>query len=167
MSGLKRGVLLVSVIVGMLAGWSASAQVPTTTIEDTVYYANGTPAQGTIVVSWNAFTTANGAAIAAGNTTVTLGTGGALNIALAPNLGSTPMGNFYTAVYHLNDGETSREFWVVPVLPAASRGANDALPPVPVAITFHIIASMSRSTWLPITRCGTGAWRRYSGLPSA
>jgi hypothetical protein len=49
-------------------------------------------------------------AIAAGNTTVILGTGGSLTVGLAPNLGSTPMGNYYTAVYHLNDGETSREY---------------------------------------------------------
>jgi hypothetical protein len=113
MSGLKRGFLLVSVILAMLAGWTAAAQVPTTTVQDTVYYASGTAAQGTVIVSWNAFTTANGAAIAAGNTAVTLGTGGSLTIALAPNLGSTPMGNYYTAVYHLNDGETSREYCMV------------------------------------------------------
>jgi hypothetical protein len=110
MNGLKRGILLVSGIVALLAGWRAPAQVTTTTVQDTVYYANGTPVQGSVIVSWNAFTAANGAAIAAGNTTVILGTGGSLTVGLAPNLGSTPMGNYYTAVYHLNDGETSREY---------------------------------------------------------
>ena len=71
---MKRGIFLISLFVAVL-GLTAAAQVPTTTVADTVYYANGTPAQGTIVVSWSAFTTANGAAIAAGSTSVTLGTG--------------------------------------------------------------------------------------------
>ena len=31
------------------------------------------------------------------------------------NAGSTPIGTYYTAVYHLDDGSVSREFWVVPV----------------------------------------------------
>jgi len=109
MRNMKREVWLVFVLMTVL-GLKAVAQVPTTTVEDTVYYANGTPAQGTVLISWSAFTAANGAAIAAGNTSVTLGSGGLLTIALTPNLGATPMGNFYTAVYHLNDGETSREF---------------------------------------------------------
>jgi len=139
MNFMKRGIFLVSAIIATLAGFKTKAQMPTTTVADTVYYADGTPAQGTIVLSWNAFTTANGAAIAAGNTTVTLGTGGALNIALAPNAGSTPMGNFYTAVYHLNDGETSREFWVVPSVipgggPAKLAGIRNEVLPTSVAM---------------------------------
>jgi len=139
MNFLKRGTLLVSVMLAVLMIRDAAAQVPTTTVADTVYYADGTPAQGTIIVSWNAFTTANGAAIAAGNTTVTLGAGGSLTVALAPNLGSTPMGNFYTATYHLNDGETSREFWVVPVVipggaPAKLTGIRNQVLPTSVAM---------------------------------
>lgn len=139
MNFMKRGTLLVSVILAVLMIRDAAAQVPTTTISDTVYYANGTPAQGTIIVSWSAFTTANGAAIAAGNTSVTLSAGGLLTVALAPNLGSTPMGNFYTAVYHLNDGETSREFWVVPVVipgggPAKLAGIRNQVLPTSVAM---------------------------------
>jgi len=139
MSRVGRGVWLVSMIVGTLAGWRAAAQVPTTTVQDTVYYANGTPAQGTVLLSWNAFITANGASIAAGNTSVTLGAGGSLSVALAPNLGSTPMGNYYTAVYHLNDGETTREFWVVPVNvpgggPAKLAGIRNQVLPTSVAM---------------------------------
>ena len=139
MSGLKRGALLVSVIAAMLTGWKAPAQVPTTTVQDTVYYADGTPAQGTVLLSWNAFTTANGTAIAAGNTSVTLSVGGLLTVALTPNLGSTPMGNYYTAVYHLNDGETTREFWVVPVDvpgggPAKLAGIRNQVLPTSVAM---------------------------------
>ncbi|HTV09976.1 MAG TPA: hypothetical protein VMD97_13115, partial [Candidatus Aquilonibacter sp.] len=63
---------LLTVVVGVCG--HAAAQVTTTTVQDTVYLADGTPASGTIVVSWPAFTTAAGQAVAAGNTSVTLGT---------------------------------------------------------------------------------------------
>jgi hypothetical protein len=112
MRGVSRGLTLVSLMLVLLAGWagSAAAQVTTTTVQDTVYRADGTPAAGTVVISWNGFTTAGGEAVAAGTTTVTLGSGGLLSVALAPNAGSNPMGNYYTAIFHLNDGTTMREY---------------------------------------------------------
>jgi len=112
----KQGWLLVSVILALLGGCSvsATAQVPTTTVSDTVYRADGTPAGGTVLISWAAFTTAGASSIPAGSTSVTIGSGGLLTVSLVANAGSTPVANFYTAVYHLNDGTTSREYWVVP-----------------------------------------------------
>jgi hypothetical protein len=95
---------------------AATAQGPTTTVQDTVYTATGAPASGSVVVSWGSFTTAGGVAIPAGTTTATLGAGGLLSLALAPNAGGTPMGSYYTAVFHLSDGTTSRFYWVVPVV---------------------------------------------------
>ncbi len=117
MNGARRGWMLLVVLVAMMAGWVdvAEAQIATTTVQDTVYSANGTPASGTVLVSWNAFTTAGGQTVPSGNTSATIGAGGLLSLALAPNAGSTPMGSYYTAVYHLSDGTTSREYWVVPV----------------------------------------------------
>lgn len=109
----KRGWMLVCVFVSLLARVSL-AQVATTTVQDTVYRADGTPAGGTVVISWNAFTTASGNAVPSGSTAVTIGSGGLLTVSLAPNAGGSPMGSYYTAVYHLNDGTTSREYWVIP-----------------------------------------------------
>ena len=116
MSGIRRGLMLLAFLVAMTAVWvnTAAAQVTTTTVQDTVYSANGTPASGTVLVSWSAFTTAGGQEVPAGSTSVTIGAGGVLTVALAPNAGSTPMGSYYTAVFHLSDGTTSREYWVVP-----------------------------------------------------
>src|ERR1700733_10581389 len=91
------------------------SQIATTQVTDIIYLANGTTATGTVIVSWQAFTTVNGQSVPAGTTLATIGTGGALSLQLAPNAGATPMGTYYTAVYHLNDGSVSREFWVVPV----------------------------------------------------
>ena len=80
---------------------SMSAQtLPTTTISDTVYRADGTPAGGTLLISWPEFTVTGGA-VAAGNTSTTLGTGGALSVGLVPNVNATPANTVYTVVYPL------------------------------------------------------------------
>src|ERR1700730_13884815 len=100
---------------GQVASGSAIA---TTQVADTVYRGDGTPATGTVIVSWQAFTTASGQAVPEGTTSATI-TNGALSLQLVPNAGSTPMGTYYTAVYHLDDGSVSREFWVVPVSQSA------------------------------------------------
>ncbi len=97
------------------------AQISTTTVTDTIYLADGSTAAGTVIVSWPAFTTAAGQAVPAGTTSATIGTGGTLTMQLVPNAGSTPMGSYYTAVYHLSDGTVSREFWVVPASQARAR----------------------------------------------
>src|SRR4029077_3842913 len=55
-----------------------------TNVVDTVYRADGSIAQGILVITWPAFTEGNGTAVAEGTLNVTLGTNGALNVALAP-----------------------------------------------------------------------------------
>src|SRR5882757_4187486 len=104
--------------------------IATTQVTDTIYRADGTAAGGTVIVNWQAFTTASGQAVPSGTTSATI-TGGALSLQLVPNAGSTPMGTYYTAVYHLDDGSVSREFWVVPVS------------------QFPVLVSANRSTVLP------------------
>jgi hypothetical protein len=141
MSGTRRGLMLLMVLVAMMAGCfsAAVAQVATTTVQDTVYSANGTPASGTVLVSWNTFTTAGGQSVQAGNTSATIGAGGQLTIVLAPNAGATPIGSYYTAVFHLSDGTASREFWVVPVTvpgggPATLAEIKNQVLPISVAM---------------------------------
>lgn len=95
------------------------AQVSTTVVNDSVYQANGAAASGTVLISWPAFTTAGGQSVPKGSTSAVLDAGGVLHVQLAPNAGATPAGTYYTVVYHLNDGSTSREYWVVPVSSAA------------------------------------------------
>ncbi len=121
-------------LVGMLLAIftaSAMAQIVTTTVTDTVYRADGSAATGTVLVSWQAFTTALGQSVPSGSTSALVASGGAMTIALVPNAGATPMGSYYTAVYHLDDGTVSREFWVVPASPtpvAVSAIKNTVLP---------------------------------------
>jgi hypothetical protein len=109
--------------VAMPGAAQSAGSPPTTLVSDTVYSADGTPASGTLLVSWPGFVTAAGTNVPAGSTATTLGAGGALRIALIPNAGSTPMGSYYTVVYHLSDGTSTRQYWVVPVLPAGGAGS--------------------------------------------
>ena len=60
---------------------------------DTVTRADGTPASGTVLISWPAFVTHAGSSIAPGSTSVALGTGGLLSVALVPNAVSNPIGH--------------------------------------------------------------------------
>ncbi len=105
--------------IGMNAGAMAQG-FTTTTVQGMVYLANGRPGSGVLQLSWPAFTTANNQAVAAGRTNVTIGADGYVSVNLAPNLGSAPAGLYYTATYHLSDGTTSTEYWVVPAAAQAS-----------------------------------------------
>ena len=95
-------------------GAAPQGDAGTTTVADTVFMADGTAASGTLIISWPAFVTAGGTAIAAGNTSVTLGANGALSVALVPNEGASPAGVYYTVVYQLGPGQVRTEYWVVP-----------------------------------------------------
>ena len=85
-----------------------------TSVIDTVYMASGSPAQGVLVITWPAFVAADGTAVAPGSLDVTLGTNGALNVALTPNSNATPANTYYTVVYQLQPSEVRTEYWVVP-----------------------------------------------------
>ncbi len=110
---LKFGLALSLFLIafGNVAGAQA---ISTTTVQGTVYLANGQVGSGTLVLSWPAFTTASGQSIAADSTNVTIAPDGFMSVNLAPNLGSTPAGLYYTAVYYLSDGTTTTQYWVVP-----------------------------------------------------
>ncbi len=85
-----------------------------TTISDTVYRADGTAAEGTVLISWPSFQTAEGDAVAAGNLSVTIGPLGAFTAQLVPNLGASPAGTYYVAIFQLDDGTVRTEYWAVP-----------------------------------------------------
>lgn len=108
-----------AVLLLMVAPVVAAGAVSTTQVADTVYRADGTVAAGSVVISWAAFTTGAGQEIAGGSTSATIAADGNFSVPLAPNAGATPVGTYYTAVYHLNDGSVTREYWVVPVSSAA------------------------------------------------
>src|SRR5271170_2971687 len=105
---------VLAVVVSALSvrGWAQGPAL--TSVIDTVYMANGNPAQGVLVITWPAFVAADGTAVAPGSLNVTLGPNGALNVALAPNANATPVNTYYTVVYQLQPSEVRTEFWSVP-----------------------------------------------------
>jgi hypothetical protein len=121
---------LLSIVMGLMGiglGSAAHAQaVSTTTVQGTVYLANGQLGAGTLVLSWPSFTTGSGQLVAADSTTVTIAPDGFVSVNLAPNLGATPAGQYYTAVYYLSDGTTSTQYWVVPAGTQATLGQVQA-----------------------------------------
>lgn len=115
------------VLLGVCFGLPVVGQtVPTTTVQGTVYLANGRPGSGTVLVSWPAFTTAAHQQVAAGSTAVAVGSDGFLSVNLAANLGSNPAGLYYTAIFHLSDGTVNTQFWVVPVAATATLASVQA-----------------------------------------
>src|SRR5579875_1123443 len=170
MREVRRGLTLVTIVIALLAGWSmATAQVTTTTIQDTVYRADGTPASGTVVVSWATFTTAAGQVVAAGNTSAAIGPNGALSLALTPNAGATPTGSYYTAVLHLDDGTTSQQYWVIPVsaTPVTLATIENQVLPTSVAMQTasraYVDAKIAAATTGGSTGTGTTAYVPISG----
>ncbi len=101
-------------ILAIAIGAGASAEATTTLVAGILPRADGTPAQGTLLISWPDFTTAGGDTVAAGSKTVLLGSDGSVQIALFPNTGSTPQGTYYKVLKDLDDGTRSTEYWVVP-----------------------------------------------------
>lgn len=128
-------------------------QVTTTAVQDTVYHADGTIATGTILVSWPAFVTATGNTVAAGKLNVPIGSNGQVSMNLAPNAGATPAGTYYTAVYHLDDGTVSKEYWNIPNVASTNVAAiRSLIMPASVAVqtlTATQVASMLNQ-YLPL-----------------
>ena len=118
---------------------TGQSSIDTTQVTDTVYRGDGTLANGSVIVSWQAFTAASGQSVPSGSTSATI-TNGALSLALVPNAGSTPIGTYYTAVYHLDDGSVSREFWVVPVSLAPVQVSTIKSTVLPTSVAMQTVS---------------------------
>ena len=136
-------------------------------IIDTVYRADGTPAQGDVVILWPAFTTAAGQPVAPGNLTVQLGPEGQFNASLAPNSGATPAGTYYRVTYKLDDGSTSSEYWVVPATLTTTIGAiRSLLVPANQAAQF-LTRAYADANYMNLTASQTAAGvKTFSNPPS-
>ena len=141
-------------LLGMALLQMAGAQsFSTTTVQGTMYLANGQAASGTLRVSWPAFTTANGQAVASGSSTQTIAPDGFVSLNLAPNLGATPAGLFYTAIFYMSDGTTDTQYWVVPAAAQAALAqvqsqvmpAAQAVQAVSKAYVDQSISTLSQS----------------------
>src|SRR3954468_749946 len=92
--------LLVSLLLA--AGVARALSPTTTTINDIVYRADGSPASGTLLIVWPQFNTSDNKTVAAGTMSVNIAAGGAVNLALAPSAGAAPAGTYYKVTYKLD-----------------------------------------------------------------
>lgn len=123
----------------LLLAVDAAAGVSTTQVADIIYRADGSLATGTVILSWPAFTTSAGEAIPGGSTSAPISVGGVFRVSLAPNIGATPDGSFYTAVYHLDNGSVSREYWVVPVSQTAVTVSSVRSSVLPASVAMQTV----------------------------
>jgi hypothetical protein len=93
--------LLVSLFLAL--GVARALPPATTTISDIVYRADGSAASGTLLITWPQFNTPDNKTVAAGTLNVTIPSGGAVSIALAPNAGASPAGSYYKVTYKLDE----------------------------------------------------------------
>jgi lysophospholipase L1-like esterase len=96
-----------------------SAQPAKTTIQDTIYQADGTPFNGTAVITWRTFQAGDTSNIGMQSLTVPILNGG-LYVQLVPNTNATPV-NYYTVHYNSDGLEQFTETWAVPPSTTALR----------------------------------------------
>ena len=108
-----RQLLTTFTLCSTLFAYCAFAQSSLTQIQDTVYNPNGTPFNGTVVITWVNSSGAGGANPTPNSTSVKI-YNGALSVMLAPSTTAVPPAS-YTAVYNSSDGlVTWSETWAVP-----------------------------------------------------
>ena len=110
-----------------------------TVVADTLYRADGTPARGTLLISWPAFSSADGKPVAAGTLSVKTAANGSVNIPLVPTQGATPSGTAYKVVISLDDGSTSTEYWSIPSLSPTTIAAIRSTQ-VPATMAMQVVS---------------------------
>ncbi len=99
--------LVAAMALGLAVGWADPAL---TTVQDTLYKADGTPFSGFVLIEWKSFESSDSSNIATSNLTVPI-VNGILSVQLAANTG----GSSY-AVHYVSDTKAQFwEIWVVPV----------------------------------------------------
>ncbi len=133
----------------LLTASPAFAQV-TTTVSDTLLGPGGTPVRSTFtVVAGQTFTAAGGTVVLASAVVrVATSATGSFSVALVPNGGGVPAGNYYVVTYTLSQpppAGTSQvtEFWIVPV---SGSPVNLAAVRVASPVTPSLLLGMSQVT---------------------
>ena len=107
---LGRKMLLLAAFCGL--AWSQTTGL--TTIQDTLFRADGTRFNGTLTINWVTFDSTNLGTIVQQSRTVQV-VNGNLQIQLVPNATATPPANIYTVNYQSSGYQQFTENWTVPV----------------------------------------------------
>ena len=111
LTALSPAIILVSVLCGII-----SAQSGLTTIQDTLFDADGARYNGTLFIQWSTFDTTNPGTIIQQSKTVQV-TNGNLLVQLAANNTATPPANIYSVLYQSDGDQQYSETWSVPLSP--------------------------------------------------
>ncbi len=112
---LCRKTLLVASLCAM-----ALAQTRLTTIQHTLFKADGTRYNGSLVITWSTFDTTNPGTIVQQSLTVPVVNGNLL-VQLVPNATQAAPANVYTVQYESDGSQQFTETWTVPVSTVALR----------------------------------------------
>ncbi len=107
---LGRKLLLLAAFCGL--AWSQTTGL--TTIQDTLFVADGTRFNGTLTISWVTFDATNLGTVVQQSKTVQVLNGNLL-VQLVPNATATPPANIYTVNYQSAGYQQFTETWTVPV----------------------------------------------------
>jgi hypothetical protein len=105
---LGKRMLLLAAYCGL--AWS---QTGFTTIQDTLFKADGTLFNGSLTIQWSTFDIDNGTVVQQSTTVAVVN--GNLQVQLAPNNTAPPPANIYTVLYQSDGREQFAETWTVPV----------------------------------------------------
>jgi hypothetical protein len=112
---LSPAIFLIPVLCGIVWGQSAL-----TTIQDTLFDADGARYNGTLTIRWSTFDTTSPGTIVQQSKTVQVVNGNLL-VQLAPNNTATPPANLYSVRYQSDGNQQYSETWSVPVSTVALK----------------------------------------------
>lgn len=111
-------------IAFIIAAFSAPAfSQGLTTIQDTLFKADGTRFNGSITIQWNTFDAANVGLVVQQSKTVAI-VNGNVQVQLTPNINSAAPANVYTVLYQSGGRNQFTETWTVPVSAAPLKIAS-------------------------------------------
>ena len=154
--------LVSKIILTTVLTTCALAQTNLTQIRDTITNSNGTPFNGTVIITWNGYSTALTGSISPLSTSARIYTG-ALSVLLVPTT-TASTGSYYQVVYSSSDGTVMwTETWQVP-------SSTTALTVAAVRISTTATSGSGTSTGStgggPTTGGGSGS-SQYATLPIA
>jgi hypothetical protein len=112
---LGPAILVASVLCGTISGQSALS-----TIQDTLFAADGSRFNGALTIQWSTFDATNLGTVVQQSRTVQV-VNGNLQVQLAPNVSALPPANIYTVQYQSDGRQQFAETWSVPVSASALR----------------------------------------------
>ena len=131
----SRGLRLLTLVIVLMALGRDAHAIPMTRVQDTLFNADGSTAQGSVTIEWKGFTASDGSTITTNSLKIRI-VQGVLLTDLVPNENATPTGTAYKATYLFNNGTRFVENWVVPesAIPVTVSDIRIGQPPPPGSV---------------------------------